>query len=38
MRGARLTGVATYMAVDMWGRLSADLKELSVLREGKKGN
>lgn len=38
MRGARLTGIATYMAVDMWGRLSADLKELSVLRAGKKGN
>ncbi|KFY71848.1 hypothetical protein V499_07979 [Pseudogymnoascus sp. VKM F-103] len=30
--------IATYMAVDMWGRLSGDLKELRRLRAGKKGN
>lgn len=33
-----LMGIATYMAADMWGRLSADLKELRALKAGKKGN
>jgi hypothetical protein len=30
--------IATYMAVDMWGRVSGDLNELRVLRAGKKSN
>jgi hypothetical protein len=36
--GRMLTEIATFMAVDMWARLSGGLKELQVLRAAKKRN